>query len=123
MGIDYAAIGGRVKEYRKKKGLTQEKLAELIDISIPHMSNIETGKTKFSLVILFALVEVLDVTADMLLMGRAGGGKDKLHSLVLKEVDELLAGCSDVQVQLIVDSARSTKKVLTQYGLKEDGEA
>lgn len=117
MGIDYKAIGRRVKKSRKGKGLTQEKLAELVDISVPHMSNIETGKTRLSLAILTNLVEVLDVTADMLLFGRVGE-KDKMHSLVLKEVDELLAGCSDVQVQLIVDAARSTKKILTQYNFK-----
>lgn len=116
MAIDYKVIGKRVKRARKNKGLTQEKLAELIDISVPHMSNIETGKAKFSLLILTGLVEALDVTADMLLFGRVGE-KDKMYSLVLEEVDEMLAGCSEVQVQLIVDAARSTKETLC--GLKE----
>lgn len=37
-------LGKKIKEIRKKRNLTQEQLAELIDIEIPSMSNIETGK-------------------------------------------------------------------------------
>lgn len=48
MEIDYTAIGKRVKKFRKSRRLSQEQLAELLDISVPHMSNIENGKTKFS---------------------------------------------------------------------------
>ncbi len=37
-------LGKRIKEIRKKRGLTQEKLAELSEIEIPSLSNIENGK-------------------------------------------------------------------------------
>ena len=37
-------LGKRIKEIRKKRGLTQEKLAELATIEIPSLSNIENGK-------------------------------------------------------------------------------
>ena len=37
-------LGKRIKEIRKKQGLTQEKLAELASIEIPSLSNIENGK-------------------------------------------------------------------------------
>jgi len=37
-------LGQRIKEIRKKKGLTQEKLAELIGIEPPNMCFIETGR-------------------------------------------------------------------------------
>ena len=37
-------LGKRIKELRKKKGLTQEKLAELAKIETPSLSNIENGK-------------------------------------------------------------------------------
>ena len=37
-------LGKRIKEIRKKRGFTQEKLAELADIEIPSLSNIENGK-------------------------------------------------------------------------------
>lgn len=37
-------LGKRIKEIRKRRGLTQEKLAELAGIETPSMSNIENGK-------------------------------------------------------------------------------
>lgn len=37
-------LGKKIKEIRKKQGLTQEKLAELAGIEIPSLSNIENGK-------------------------------------------------------------------------------
>ena len=49
MEIDYKAIGQRIKIARIKKGITQEAVADLIDITPAHMSNVETGKTKVSL--------------------------------------------------------------------------
>ena len=49
MEVDYKAIGQRIKIARIKKGVTQETVADLIDITPAHMSNVETGKTKVSL--------------------------------------------------------------------------
>lgn len=37
-------LGKRIKEIRKKNGMTQENLAELANIEIPSLSNIENGK-------------------------------------------------------------------------------
>lgn len=36
-------LGARIKELRKKRGFTQEKLAELTEISSPSISKIESG--------------------------------------------------------------------------------
>lgn len=46
MEVDYKAIGQRIKIARIKKGVTQETVADLIDITPAHMSNVETGKKK-----------------------------------------------------------------------------
>lgn len=117
MEIDYVAIGERVKKFRKNRGLTQEKLAELLNISVPHMSNIENGKTKFSMPVFINLINILDVTADMLLFEQITS-KGKVHGMVLKEVNEVLMDCTEVQMQMIGDSVRSTKKLLQQYDEK-----
>lgn len=41
--MDAKAVGQRIKAAREKKGLTQEELAALIDISPTHISVIERG--------------------------------------------------------------------------------
>jgi len=44
MGNIKTLLGKRIKELRKKRGLTQETLAEYANIEIPSLSNIENGK-------------------------------------------------------------------------------
>ena len=46
--INYKALGAKIKEYRKKENITQEQLAEMADISLSHMSNVETASDRKS---------------------------------------------------------------------------
>lgn len=55
MVVNYKKLGKRLKEFRVKNGLTQEKLAELCDLSTSYISYIETGKRKLS----FKTIEIL----------------------------------------------------------------
>ena len=55
MTVNYKKVGKRLKEFRVKNGLTQEKLAELCDLSTSYISYIETGKRKLS----FKTIEIL----------------------------------------------------------------
>ena len=67
MELDYKAIGKRIKIARIKADLTQERLAEMVEISPTHMSNIETGTTRISLTAIVSLANALSVTVDDLL--------------------------------------------------------
>jgi transcriptional regulator with XRE-family HTH domain len=42
-------LGARIKELRKRRGLTQEQLAEQVDLATNYISLIEVGKTSPSL--------------------------------------------------------------------------
>lgn len=54
-------LGARVKELRKRKNLSQEKLAEEIGIDPKHLSRIEVGRSYPSINTLEKLASVLDV--------------------------------------------------------------
>lgn len=60
-------MGDRIKETRKKQSLTQEQLAEKIDVTLEYISQIERGLKIPSMQVFIKLVEVLDVSADYLL--------------------------------------------------------
>ena len=49
MALDYNVIGARLKKAREDKNLTQQKLAEIIDVSVPFLSRVETGEYKINL--------------------------------------------------------------------------
>ena len=54
-------LGRKIQSIRKSRKLTQEKLAELINIEPPSLSYLETGKYAPSIETLQKLSEVLDV--------------------------------------------------------------
>lgn len=65
--MNQKAIGRRIKAAREKKKLTQEQLAECVDLSPMHVSVIERGVKLPKLETLINIANVLDVSADVLL--------------------------------------------------------
>ena len=59
-------IGANIRFYRKKRGYTQEKLAEQADINEKLIGFYETGKRIPPVINLVAIAEALDVTVDEL---------------------------------------------------------
>lgn len=68
----FVELGLNIAFYRKKKGFTQEELAEKIGISRSHLSAIEAPNIvkAFSIELLFDIAEVLDIAPYKLLMFR-----------------------------------------------------
>ena len=62
-------LGFRIKQCRKNKQLTQEKLAELIDVSPHYIYEIEKGLKCMSLTTLADIAAVLNISTDYLLFG------------------------------------------------------
>ena len=62
----YEQFGLNVVYYRKKKLLTQMKLADLADIDRSHISAIELGNVGVSFDVIFKLCEVLEITPKQL---------------------------------------------------------
>lgn len=67
----YADIGFRIKELRRIHHMTQDQLAEFMDISIKHMSSVERGMSSLSLEKLIQICEVLDCSLDYLIIGKS----------------------------------------------------
>lgn len=65
----YIEIGYNIQYFRKHKGLTQEQLAELADISRQHLGAIEAPNIvrTVSLDLLFRIADVLEVDVRQLL--------------------------------------------------------
>ena len=57
-------IGRKIQEFRKKKGMTQEKLSEIIDISPHYLSALERGVYNIKLETLVKMLNALDISAD-----------------------------------------------------------
>lgn len=76
--MDYRyLLGRRIREERIKLNLTQEKLAESIDISESYMGQIERGERSLALDTLIGLANRLGVTVDYLLKDSVSSDNDK----------------------------------------------
>ena len=69
MNVDYAAIGQRIKQVRRSRGLTQERLAEALSVSVGYISQMERGVTKINLDTLAAVSSCLGCEWSELVTG------------------------------------------------------
>ena len=68
--IDLVQIGTRIAQRRKELNLTQEKLAEQMNVSIQMVSNLERGNKAIRIDNLLRISEILGVSTDYILTGR-----------------------------------------------------
>ena len=66
MAIKEGALGDAIQTARLRKGYTQDKLAEMLDISLGHLQHLESERRKPSVPMLFQLMELLDLSVDAL---------------------------------------------------------
>lgn len=57
----YEKLGLNIVYYRKRDKLTQEQLAELLDIERTHLSRVELGKGGVSLDVLFGIANIFKI--------------------------------------------------------------
>lgn len=69
MYYDIIESGKRIKEMRKRAGMTQAKLAEKLGISADGMSSIERGKNGVSVDLFGIMAEVLECSVEYLAYG------------------------------------------------------
>ena len=105
MQIDYAEIGSRIRAERTKQSISQEALAEKVDVGTTHISHIETGNTIPSLKTLIAIINALNLSADELLRDHI----IKSGHVFDKEIAEVLSDCTDDEKRIIADTVKAIK--------------
>lgn len=60
-------IGERIRRCRRERGLTQEELAEKIDIAPNYLGQIENGRRGVNITNLIKIANALDITFDYLM--------------------------------------------------------
>lgn len=107
MKNDLSKVGNRIKKARKSKGISQVELADKLDISVSHLSNIENGKINVGLDIFMDITEVLDVSADWLLSINTDSAIP-----IPDQAIQLFADCTFSETQTLLNVAREVKRSL-----------
>ena len=101
--MDMIAIGSKIKEARERAHLTQEELAEIIDISPTHMSVIERGVKTPKLDTFVKIVKALNLSADALLLD----GMDQVNESIVAELSVRLGRLTDEEQNRILNAIRA----------------
>ena len=81
-------LGDKIRETRLKCGLTQDRLAEMVDISTNFMSLIENGRN-MSVETLMKIADALGVTVDYLLSDTMEVQGDKIMNQIAQNLSTL----------------------------------
>lgn len=97
MSPDYNVIGRRIKNARIERNITQEELADRIDVSVAFMSRVERGTSQINLKRLTQIAEILNVSPGYLLTGSNTASRDYLR----EDFRQVLEKCTPAQQRLI----------------------
>ena len=89
MNIDYKLIGERIKRARKARGITQEAMAEKLNVSIGYVSQVERGVTKISLDLLASISSILDYEISGFIAESAIKSNEYMESEIIAELRKL----------------------------------
>ncbi len=110
---DYTIIGRKIRENRKKLGLTQQQLANYSGISLQHISNIENGKTQFSLKAINQIRKVFEESG----LYDLGLELDGTQQPWMSDVYDIMSDCTLDERNFLMKMLQSTKNLIRESGV------
>jgi len=98
----YAALGRLVSEARIKRGITQESLAQRVGLTRSSITNLEAGRQRIQVHVLFEIALSLDMAPELLLPAVDTRVEDLLDGL-----DERLEGQPESTRLFVLNALRS----------------
>ena len=77
----------RIRKAREDAGYTRETFAEVLDVSVSYMAEVERGRTGISVKMLIKICKVLGLSADYVLFGETRTD-DELRVDRIRRIDE-----------------------------------
>lgn len=99
--MDLKAIGCRIKAERKRLGITQERLSEMINVTPHYIYEIERGMKAMSMETLINLSETMELSTDYILFGNQRRNLGEMYRMLDEMSDERRLRAERVIVQLL----------------------
>ncbi len=106
-------LGQAIRDSRKQKAMTQERLSEVAGVSAKYLSEVEQGRSNVTVLFLLRVARALDLNASTLLCGCEEGSED--HRL-RKEIWDQLQKLKQPELRQVV-------RILRAMGETEDQDA
>ncbi len=108
--LNMEALGMKVKQFRKEKGYSAEKLADISSVSKSHINNIESANSSVSTAVLVRIANALEVSVDVLLADSLN--EKACQKARLAEYNNIMDGCSASEMKVILNTLRALKESL-----------
>lgn len=92
------ALREAIRNERKNKRITQEELAEMLEVSPTHVKHIESGHRKPSIEILFELAKILNISLDEVVFPK----KETPHDATRGKIERLLDVSDEAPLRFIL---------------------
>lgn len=115
--LDMESLGERLNYARKKKGYTQDSLAETIGVSRGVIYNLEKNKTSPQTIVLNAICSTLKINKDWLQNGTGEMVSESLPSQsakILAELCEAAGELTEDEQLYLLDSIKSLRQRLSK---------
>ena len=118
----FKALGERIADARKERGMTQQALAELLGIAQQTLAHYEVARARIAADLLPRLAEALDLSLDELLMGQPTiriPGKRGPASRIEQQLDAItrLPKAKQKVVAELIDSVIVKAQVEAQHAI------
>jgi len=100
--IDKHELGAIIKNARIERGLTQESLAEKVDIGARHLMSIENEGRAPSFRVLYGLIRELNISADTIFYPEKPS-----EDLMLNEIIRILKDCDERSLKIVHATVRA----------------
>lgn len=90
-------LGEKVKRLRKMRGFTQEKFAEIIDITPRNLNRIESGENFVTSETLDKILSTLNVSADILFSYEHLKNKKEITAEMYKFIDKIKSNTKQLE--------------------------
>jgi len=94
--MEKGVLGTAIRAARIKMNLTQEQVAEMVDISPVHYMHLESEHRMPSIKVLFKLCDILNLSLDSLMFLSANDNP------LIQEINNYAHKCTDRQLQVIL---------------------
>lgn len=109
----YATFGQRIGYLRKQKGISQEELAEKVNLSREFISMVENNKMGLGVDSLVNIANSLEVSADDILVDCLEYSTSTADS----ELHRLLLDCNEAEEYILTQTAKVLKEILSAQGI------
>lgn len=106
---NFTIIGEKIRDERRRKKISRERLAEMTNLSTYFIGQVERGQTKMSVNTLIKISECLDLSLDYMVKPQ------KIIPSTMNNLIEILNSCSDDEIDIIAKILDPILPRLRQY--------